>query len=223
MARNRSLIPWGWLPAGLLASTWMLPGCSFQKRVEPASIANSSLGSMTIAVAPALNLSGSADFDPDRFADLLASELSYAEGISVIPVSRVLAVLAAQGRSGVESPAHALELVGLLGADAILVFAVTEYDPYAPPSIGLSAQLFGKQPGTSGKPPSQRVVRKQRQSDSLPKPKACLTRPTRAWSVTSERSPRAGVPTRVPTDGASMLSASSTSFGTAATQLSGCC
>ena len=150
MVRNRSLIPWGWLPAGLLASTWMLPGCSWEKRVEPASIANSSLGSMTIAVAPALNLSGSADFDPDRFADLLASELSYAKGISVIPVSRVLAVLAAQGRSSVESPAHAFELVGLLVADAILVFAVTEYDPYAPPSIGLSAQLFGKQPGKSG-------------------------------------------------------------------------
>jgi hypothetical protein len=107
---------------------------------------------MAIAVAPGLNLSGSADFDPARFADLMASELSYADGVSVVPVSRVLGVLAAQGHSGVQSPAHALELTGLLGADAILVFAVTEYDPYDPPSIGISAQLYGKRAGPGGRP-----------------------------------------------------------------------
>ena len=116
----------------------MLGGCSPPKRVEPALVVKPELGPMTIAVAPALNLSGTTDFDPERFADLMASELSYFEGISVVPVSRVLSVLAAQGAEGVESPTHALELVRLLGADAILVFAVTEYGPYDPPSIGIS-------------------------------------------------------------------------------------
>ena len=138
------------LAVGLAVCTALQAGCSIRGRVEPARVANRDFGSMTIAVAPAVNLSGSADFDPDRFADLMASELSYAEHISVIPVSRVLAVLAAQGREVVESPAHAHELAGLLGADAMLVFAVTEYDPYAPPSIGISAQLFGKRPGQGG-------------------------------------------------------------------------
>ncbi|MFH0983629.1 MAG: hypothetical protein V2A79_19100 [Planctomycetota bacterium] len=28
-------------------------------------------------------------------------------------------------------------------ADAILVFAVTEYDPYRPPVVGIAAQLYG--------------------------------------------------------------------------------
>jgi hypothetical protein len=134
------------LPAiGLIAS-----GCHGRRRAEPVSVPNLTLGTMTIAVAPALNLSGSASFDENRFADLLASELSYAEGISVIPVSRVLGVLAAEGLSGVESPSHALELVGLLGADGILVVAVTEYDPYDPPIIGISAQLYGTRPGSGG-------------------------------------------------------------------------
>jgi hypothetical protein len=105
---------------------------------------------MTIAVAPALNLSGSTDFDADRFADLMASELSYAEGISVIPVSRVLGVLAAEGRSRVDSPSQAMELVGRLGADGILIVAVTEYDPYDPPTIGISAQLYGAPPRGHG-------------------------------------------------------------------------
>ena len=79
----------------------------------------------------------------------MASELSYAEGISVIPVSRVLALMAARGRTSVESPDDATELGELLGVDAILVFAVTEYDPYAPPNIGLSAQLFAARIGKS--------------------------------------------------------------------------
>ena len=136
----------GWRVSVLLVGATLFVGCRSEKRVDPASIANPTLGPMTIAVAPALNLSGAAEFDRNRFADLMASELSYADGISVLPVSRVLGVLAAQGRSGVESPSHALELVSLLGADAILVFAVTEYDPYSPPNIGISAQLFGARP-----------------------------------------------------------------------------
>lgn len=121
-------------------------GCASVIRTDPVSLANATLGPMTIAVAPALNLSGSADFDPNRFADLMASELSYADGVSVIPVSRVLGVLATQGRSGVQSPTHALELAGLLGADAILVFAVTEYEANDPPTIGISGELYGARP-----------------------------------------------------------------------------
>lgn len=128
-----------------------IAGCAPAKPVEPVRVSNRSLGAITIAVAPAINLSGSTDFDPDRFADLMASELSFAENVSVIPVSRVLGVLATQGVDGVASPEHALDLVRLLGADAILVFAVTEYDPYDPPSIGISAQLYGRRSRQAGR------------------------------------------------------------------------
>ncbi|MGB0714638.1 MAG: hypothetical protein ACPGXK_02100 [Phycisphaerae bacterium] len=131
-----------WLPAACL-SALILSGCSSEGRVESVRISNEQLGPLSIAVAPALNQSGSSDFDPDRFADLMASELSLANDINVIPVSRVLAILSDQGRDGVDSPSHAMELLDLLGADAILVFAVTEYDPYVPPSIGITAQLYG--------------------------------------------------------------------------------
>ncbi len=142
-SKHRLLGQWGWLSLGVLGSLMLLVGCQSEKRIDPVFVFNTQLGPATIAVAPAMNLSGSLDFDPNRFADLMASELSYAEGIKVIPVSRVLTVLGAQGQTRVESPAHALELIKLLGADAILIFAVTEYDPYDPPTIGISAQLFG--------------------------------------------------------------------------------
>jgi hypothetical protein len=139
-----------WLLAGGVLSF----GCAGRHEpVEPVVVPNPTLGRLTIAVAPALNFSGSTDFDANRFADLMAGELSYAEHISVIPVSRVLGDLAGQGADRVESPTHASEIARRLGADAILVFAVTEYDPYDPPRVGISAQLFAAAPmGDQGEP-----------------------------------------------------------------------
>lgn len=129
----------------------MMTACCHQpRRIESVTIANRWLGPVTIAVAPAINLSGSTDFDPYRFADLMAGELSFAPGVSVVPVSRVISALTAQGVERVESPDHAWALAKQLGADAILVFAVTEYDPYDPPGIGITAQLYGKEPAGGG-------------------------------------------------------------------------
>ena len=133
-------------PAILLAFGVLLSGCG-QKEAATVRIRNPWLESMQVAVAPALNFSGSTDFDPESVADIMASELSHVDGFSVMPVSRVLAVLARQGLSRIESPEHALEVQKLLGADAILVFSITEYDPYEPPVVGIAAQLYGSYKG----------------------------------------------------------------------------
>ncbi len=98
-----------------------------------------------IAVAPALNFSGSPDIDVVKAADLMASELSTLPGIGVVGVNRVLAILAEQGVGQIESPEHALDVCDRIGADAILVFAVTEYDPYTP-VVGLVAQVYSRRP-----------------------------------------------------------------------------
>jgi hypothetical protein len=98
-----------------------------------------------VAVAPALNFSGSLDFDPVQVADAMASELAGFEGVGVIGVNRVLAILAEQGVDRIQSPQHALDVCDRLGADAILVFAITEYDAYTP-VVGIAAQLYGPQP-----------------------------------------------------------------------------
>jgi hypothetical protein len=119
-------------------------GCRQERIVEPVGVPNDTFGPLTIAVAPAINVSGASDLDTNRIADLMASELGYVEFVNVVPVSRVLAVLADQERRRIESPAHALEVARILGADAILVFSVTEYDPYDPPVVGISAQLYGR-------------------------------------------------------------------------------
>jgi hypothetical protein len=123
-------------------------GCSTtsDQRVEPWVV--SYAPQATIAVAPALNFSGSDQFDPIRVADLMASELSSVPGMGVIGVSRVRAALAEQGFDRVQSPEHALDLCDRLGADTILVFALTEYDPYRPPIVGIVAHIYGRQRST---------------------------------------------------------------------------
>lgn len=141
---------WRRVASGVGACLMMTSGCHRPHQDHRVTVDNTWLGPVTIAVAPAINLSGSSDFDPNRLADIMASELSYAEGVSVVPVSRVLSTLAAQGWERVESPDHAWEIATLVGADAILVFAVTEYDPYDPPRVGITAQLYGREPWVVG-------------------------------------------------------------------------
>jgi hypothetical protein len=126
-------------------------GCS-QATHEPAVEVYSPMPwGTTVAVAPALNFSGSSEFDPLKVADLMASELSSIRGVGVIGVTRVQAVLADQGVGQIQSPVHAMAVCDRLGADAILVFAVTEYDPYTP-VIGIAAQIYtrGRTPQNAG-------------------------------------------------------------------------
>lgn len=123
-----------------------LAGCSEpHETVRRVSVCSALPWGMTIAVAPALNHSGSGAFDPLRVSDLMASELSSVEGVRVIGVNRVLAVLAEQGVLQIQSPQHAVQVCERLGADGILVYAVTEYDPYQP-VVGLAAQIYGPRP-----------------------------------------------------------------------------
>lgn len=114
-------------------------GCK-PDRIEP-QVASPFQRHTTIAVAPLLNFSGEFTLDPVKASDLLASELSDVDGIYVLPVNRVVAVLAMQGKQQIESPAHALSVAETVGADAILVAGVTEYDPYTP-VVGVAIQMY---------------------------------------------------------------------------------
>lgn len=131
----------------VLASSLGATGCAQSKRA-PASLPQP----LVVAVAPVLNLSGSEDFDPLRFTDLIASELQTFDGIAVVPVNLALAELQHRGLHGIETPADARALGAALGADATLVTAVTEYDPYAPPVLGLVMQWYVVRPHAAVSP-----------------------------------------------------------------------
>lgn len=93
-------------------------------------------------VAPVLNLSGSRDIDVLAATDIAVSELSQLRGGGVLPTNRVLSVLASMGLQEVRTPEEAAELASRSGAEAVVVLAITEYDPYDPPTVGLIGQVY---------------------------------------------------------------------------------
>lgn len=95
-----------------------------------------------VVVAPVINLSGNEEFDGLQLTDIVAAELSSFRALAVIPVNLTLAALARVGKTRVETPEDALALAREFGADATLVTAVTHYDPYVPPTLGLILQWY---------------------------------------------------------------------------------
>jgi hypothetical protein len=87
-------------------------------------------------------LSGSQDFDSIKITDLVASEFVSTPGIAVVPLNLALAELERQGKYAVETAQDAVDLARAFNADATVVTAVTEYNPYSPPVIGLIMQWY---------------------------------------------------------------------------------
>lgn len=100
--------------------------------------------SVVWAVAPAVDLSGQRGIDPLLQADILYQQLQTVEGVTVVPVNRVAEVYASLGIEKVQSVEQANLVCDLLGVEALLVPTITIYDPYDPPKMGASLQMFIK-------------------------------------------------------------------------------
>ncbi|MFN4242396.1 MAG: hypothetical protein ACK4PI_04075 [Tepidisphaerales bacterium] len=94
------------------------------------------------AVAPAVNLSGQPSVDPLLQADLVYQQLQQVQGLTVIPVDRVVEALTALGLNQVRTAEQAQAVCEVLGADALLIPTVTAWDPYDPPKMGATLSLF---------------------------------------------------------------------------------
>jgi hypothetical protein len=105
------------------------------------------------AVAPVIDLSGQKYVDPLLQADLLYEQLQQVQGITAIPVNRVVEVYASLQIDKVQSEEQAAVVCDLLGCDGLLVASITAYDAYDPPKLGASLQLFAR-PGSFERPPA---------------------------------------------------------------------
>lgn len=103
-------------------------------------------------VAPVVNLSGQDGVDPLIQADLLYQQLQPVQGVTVIPVDRVVAVYQALHIDRVQSEDQAKAVCEALALDGLVVATVTTYDPYNPPKCAIALQLF--QPGEQTKAPT---------------------------------------------------------------------
>ncbi len=98
-----------------------------------------------LAVVPFVNHSGSDALDEKgllSITDSFYTELQRVNGIVVVPVPRVQAVMAQMGMRNVSSPDDALMVAQSLGVDGVIVGAITHYKPYYPPVMGMMIQLY---------------------------------------------------------------------------------
>jgi len=96
------------------------------------------------AVAPLRNESGAKHVDGSAIAVAIAAQLTQAQGVVAIPVSRTVTTMRELGLNAFQGPEHARQIAEALGADAILVGSITDYDPYNPPKIGVTLSLYSR-------------------------------------------------------------------------------
>lgn len=94
------------------------------------------------AVMPIRNESGSLNADGLLVADQLARHFENVPNLDMLSVNRVLAQMESLGMEAVSRPADAMMLLKSLGVDGLVVGVVTSYDPYDPPKLGLTLELY---------------------------------------------------------------------------------
>jgi hypothetical protein len=117
----------------------LLPGCA----TVQVGVTNPIPGLTTVAVAPFFNLSQEPEFVADgrRVALAYFAELQKIPGYQVIPVGVVEDTIK-QHNLQLSNPDDALRLCELLGCDAVVVGAITDFDPYYPPRMGLQVSWY---------------------------------------------------------------------------------
>lgn len=105
-----------------------------------------------VAVCPFYNLSSEPTVNQDRFAEAYFNELQRIPGFEVVPVGVVRQVMQRNGLTG-SDPDEFPELARLLGVDAVVVGAVTDYTPYYPPRLTLVVDWYAANPGFHPIPP----------------------------------------------------------------------
>lgn len=134
----------------LFAQALLLSGCV----VTDIGVSNPLPDVRRVAVAPFINLTTEPDVDLERgivssggyvdrrFAKAYFAELQKTPGFEVIPVGVVEQAIAASGRS-MNGPEDYLAVAHMIGADAIVVGAVTDFDPYHP-RLGMQVQWYSE-------------------------------------------------------------------------------
>jgi hypothetical protein len=186
----------------LLIGVASLSGCV----VVQTGVTNPIPGMTTVAVAPFVNLSAERSVDGRRFALAYHGELQKIPGYQVIPVGVVEQTLVDLGLD-LDGPDDALVLARALGADAVVIGAVTDYDPYYPPRIGLQVSWYSPKPyqfvpGIPVDPQLGEAVRVWRFADRATKPVPIAARPQPNTFIRAQSPDDAGLaPTVLPNVG----------------------
>lgn len=105
-----------------------------------------------VAVAPFFNQSQEPTVDGRKFAMAYFAELQATPGFEVVPLGVVEEAIIAN-RVDLSNAGEARRLAQILGVDAVVIGAVTDYSPYYPPRCGLRVEWYAANPGFHEIPP----------------------------------------------------------------------
>lgn len=113
-----------------------LPGCA----IVQVSVRNPVVGLEKVAIAPFFNLSSERSVDGHDFAEAYYAELQKVPGFEVVPVGIAERAIR-ENQLTLDGPEDALRLARILDVDAVVIGAVTDYDPYVP-RVGLKVSWY---------------------------------------------------------------------------------
>jgi len=108
-----------------------------------------------VAVLPFLNVSGQTSPECERAIAkmwvLFHAELQRVKGLRVVAPA-VVAQAIRREKVAVAGPGEVLALARVLDVDAVIVGAVTSYDPYYKPRVGVALQVYQRRPRARAAP-----------------------------------------------------------------------
>ncbi len=125
----------------LIVALLLLGGCDSPKRgADP--LVGPYPARRVWAIVPLRNESGSLEVNSDVLADHFVRQLQNATNIDVLAVNRTLEAMEGLHMDAVKSVSDAMKLMATLDADGLVVGTITAYDPYDPPKIGITVELY---------------------------------------------------------------------------------
>ncbi len=99
-----------------------------------------------VAIAPFFNLSTEPTVDGRQFALAYFNELQLVQGFEVVPVGVVEKTMETY-RLNLTGAEEARKLAQILGVDAVVIGAITDFSPYYPPRCAMQVEWYAANPG----------------------------------------------------------------------------
>ena len=130
-----------------------LTGCSLLPRAVHQPLIHNPFPQLSkVAVAPFFNLTNEPTVDGRQFALAYFNELQLVPGYEVVPVNVVERAIE-EHHLRLGGPDDVRRLAQLLGVEAVVVGAVTDYTPYYPPRCTMQVEWYATNPGYHPIPP----------------------------------------------------------------------
>jgi len=182
----------------LLILPWLLlaVGCHLPVAVRKPIVRNPFPQLSKVAVAPFINLSSEPAVDGRQFALAYFNELQLTPGFDVVPIGVVENAMKTY-RIELHNSGGARRLAQILGVDAVVVGAVTDYSPYYPPRLGLRVEWYAANAFYHPIPPGYGLPLDEPAEEDLPESlvyEATLARAKHEFEAIEPKTPHVPLP-----------------------------